>query len=143
MAFIEDLILTLSRSSDGSVGVRVSYTANFNQTEMSLTSLEFWDSVMIYARKGLRDDSQPLTADADLADVPVVPVHTGGNFTAAGAKDGRIARSFEQQLTADELVRLREVGREHPYVVVTLRPVNIAEDRKIAELDIDIGDPGE
>jgi hypothetical protein len=143
MALIENLVLTVSRSSDGTVAIKVSYRASFNDTETSLESLEFYDSVAIYNRKGSRDDLRPPGTTGDPDGVPITAFATGGNFKPFGAPDGRIMRLFEADLTSDELARLREVGREHPYATVTLRPVNIAEDRQSVEVAIDIGDPGE
>jgi hypothetical protein len=144
MAMIYDLVLTLSKSTDGTVGVKVSYTATFSTIETSLEFLEFYDAVAIHQRKGVRDDVRPPGAAGDPDDVMVATFATGGNFTPFGAKDGKIVRSFERPLTSDELATLREVGREHPYVTVTLRPVDIALAQESVELDqIDIGDPGE
>jgi hypothetical protein len=142
MATIENLALTLSKSTDGAVGVKVRYTASFSPTECSLPSLEFYDVVWIFERKGELGDYA-----GDPRDVAVAWLDTRPNFKPSDAKDGKIVRSIERNLTPDELVKLREVGREHPYAVVYLRPYdpyNITEDFKSVELpQIDVGDPGE
>jgi hypothetical protein len=148
MATVEDLVLTLSKSSDGTVGVKVSYTATFNAYESSLEGLEFNDIVWIYERKGLRDDKRGFAGEAftDPADEGIVRMNDGdsaGSFKTSEAKDGKIVRSFEKNLTSDQLSKLRQAGREQPYVVVDLRPKGIDADQKIVELEIDIGDPGE
>jgi hypothetical protein len=143
MASIENLVLTLSRSSDGTVGVRVRYTAVFGPEERSIEGLRFSDNAYLIERKGLRDDARGFEMFTDAPDTNVAWLNMGGFFSPSDAKDGKVERSAERDLTDEELGKLREVGREHAYVGVQLQPVGIEAAFKVAEVEIDIGDPGE
>lgn len=143
MPKIEDLVLSVSRNSLEKVSVKVAYTATLTQFESAVRALQFAESIKLYKKRGTRDDVADPHSN-DYKDVLVATWTPNTPFNASDAVNGKVARSFEHELTSTEVDILRVSGRESPYVIVEVHPFRIDTDSKLAEVrDIDIGDPGE
>jgi hypothetical protein len=156
---VQQLDLTMSLDSNGQISAQVDYTLGFSEAEIA-ADVEFAERAVLLRRLGARDlfslqavpgpraGVQLVHAEApgDLADEAItVFVDATARFDSLGVPaqaPAEVARSFRHVLTAEEAAALVEVGREHPYVVVTVVPVGITADVQFAQVDIDVGDPG-
>ena len=150
MATIEDLVLSVSRNTKDEISVEVSYTVHFTFTERCL-NLPFSELIYLYEREKIRDDKVTIaTVSEDVPDKTIAQIaHAKVMPDPANPNDREwkdrevesVKRSWKKTLSTGELANLRRVGHETPYVVVRLELQDIGTDRKLAELEIDIGDP--
>jgi hypothetical protein len=139
MAIIRDLVLALSRDSDGRVGVKVTYTAEFTPAETG-QKVKYVERFYFLKAVGKRDwDFGPPPGDPK--DVPIFSTEDYFNASTADADD-KLKRSFEKTLTDSEVATLLEPGHEHLYLLASLTGVEISGDQKTVEVtDVDVGDP--
>lgn len=148
MPEIQQLDLTVSLDSNGVIAVQVDYTLAFSDAEVA-ANIAFNERVVLLRRLGGRDlyqlqvAVQPVASQepGDIADETVSVLADETTTVAAVGAQPAAARSFRHVLNAEESAELLEVGREHPYVVVSVVPARIRADLQIAELEIDVGDP--
>jgi outer membrane lipoprotein-sorting protein len=149
MPEIQQLDLTVSLDSKGVITVQVDYTLTFSADETD-ANIAFNERVVLMRRLGGRDLYQlhaqvagPPVASQEPGDIAdeTISVLVDGTTTVAALGAPPVARTFRHVLNAEETAELLEVGREHPYVVVSAVPARIRADMQIAELEIDVGDP--
>jgi hypothetical protein len=161
MPMITSLVLTMSRDSNRVVAAQVDYTLNYTGAE-AMANLAFEESALLLRRVGTRDvdslQTLPVaqggtrliitTAPGDASDELVavlykITTHPNADGVPPTPNGGQVKRTYKHELTGDELSKLLEPGREHPYLLVTVLPTDVKSDIQIAEVDIDVGDPGE
>ena len=152
MPTITLLNLLMSRDSNGVVGIRVDYTLEFSAAEVN-ADIAFAERVDLVRRVGRTDrhavvvPGAPPAASQPPGDRPDRFVATLSDSTLNVAQLGlppgsaSVSRSFTRELSGSELAELLEVGREHPYVVVSVSPVEITSDVQLVPVEIDVGDP--
>jgi WD40 repeat protein len=150
MPTITLLNLTMSRDTGGVVAAKVEYTLQFSDTEVR-GNVAFAERVALIRRYGDTDlyaasptspTGTPRPSDprdrvvAILADATISVSDLGATLEAPMA-----ARSFTHVLTQSELGILLEIGREHPYALVSASPIGFISDVQLAPVEIDVGDP--
>lgn len=161
MPTITSLVLTMSRDSNGVVAAQVDYTLEFTGAE-AMANVEFEETALLLRRVGARDpvSEQALptdqrgtklvitTAPGDTSDELVATLfkitqQPGPLGVPPTPRGGQFQRTYKSVLSEDELSKLLETGREHPYILVTVVPTDIRPDLQLAQVEIDVGDPGE
>jgi len=161
MPKITSLVLTMSRDSNGVVAAQVDYTLNYTGPE-AMANLSFEESALLLQRVGARDPAflQTLpaaqagarlivsTTQGDSSDELVtvlykITSHPNADGVPPTPNGGRVQRTNRLVLSGDVLAKLLKPGREHPYLLVTVIPTEVMSDIQIAEVDIDVGDPGD
>jgi DNA-binding beta-propeller fold protein YncE len=153
---INGLDLTMSLDAKGVITARIDYTLEFSPEEAA-ANISIAEKAVLARRYGGLDlytaqaagaaGMQLLAGQAagDQADqvVAVLQDQTAGfdSFGIAAGAPPSVTRSFTHTLTDTERTALLEVGREHPYALVSVLPAGIRADVQIAQVEIDVGDP--
>jgi DNA-binding beta-propeller fold protein YncE len=153
---INGLDLTMSLDANGVVTARIDYTLRFSPEEAA-ANISVAERAVLARRYGVLDT---YTAQASIAagmqllvgqaagdpadQVVAVLQDETASYTSFGVGAGApaaVPRSFTHTLTDTEQAALLEVGREHPYALVSVLPAGIRADVQIAQVEIDVGDP--
>jgi hypothetical protein len=159
MPTISDLWLRLALDSEGNITANTTYNVTFTAAEKA-SKVHYAEEAVLYHRQGLLDDwhfsvNPALTPDpSDTIDTVIQLLNTdstthadnyvvifGGNEIDPSDPGAEGPRSFEATLTHWQRQKLLEVGREHAYALVSLRPMHIGAAFKLQQLEIDVGDP--
>jgi hypothetical protein len=158
MPTITLLELTMSKNSKGVIAAEVTYTLEFSDAEIA-ADITFTEHVVLVRRVGLADVYSTPTLPGPAGGVQLVVTQIAGDTPDAvvavladtttrfgdlgvgPAAPAAVDRAYKHVLSADELAKLVERGREHPYVYVAALPTGISADVQIAAVDIDVDDP--
>jgi hypothetical protein len=148
MATIDDLVLTVSRDSHAQVAVQVTYTPGYTSSEWA-TGVQ-WDwRVQLVRLVGEHDPAEAVVSgvfkpEGEASDVVIATLASEVDIHAPTLTPTVLPpTTITHVLSTPELDRLRVLGREHVYVLVSARPMAINPAFAYAAVDIDVGDPGE
>jgi hypothetical protein len=155
---IQLLDLVMSLDSNGEIAAQVTYTLEFSETEIA-ANISFEERVALVRRIGVRDAYSVQVVPGEGPGVKVVVTRPPNDapdeeicvlidatlaFDSLGVPHdapAKVQRSFRRVLSAAEVSELLEVGREHPYAVVTVLPMGVTPDVQLAQVEVDVGDP--
>jgi YVTN family beta-propeller protein len=149
MPTITLLNLTMSRDTAGVVAAKVEYRLQFSDTEIR-GNIAFAERVALIRRYGETDIYAAGTTSPTITTGPsdprdrVVAILTDETMhvddLGATIEAPTVARTFIHVLTLSELGVLLEIGREHPYALVSASPIEFRSDVQVAPVEIDVGD---
>jgi hypothetical protein len=150
MPSINNLDLTMSRDTNGVITARVDFELQFSQFEID-AKVSISERVALVRQIGDLDrwdlgaggpvQSQGNQGDATVAVLSSGDVDAASLGLSAGAASS-VTRSFTHVLSYAEREVLLEVGRDHPYAVVSVVPKGLSADLKLAAVEmLDVGDP--